>query len=146
MRDKSRGAALIEFAIVLPFILLMTAGMINVGSALWQFQQFTDAARYAARTTSHRSGHGITDCNLLIVRAEISAQQYVNNANINRFNWWALPVATIIVGDYDTFSIQFIDVQFDTQGDSNCIFCFQGFLKYIDLQVRGTFPLEKPCA
>ena len=48
-RDDERGAVLIEFALVLPLLLLLLAGMFDVGFAFQRYQAVTNAAREGAR-------------------------------------------------------------------------------------------------
>ena len=46
---KSRGAALLEMAIVLPLLLLLTLGLIEYGWMVMKQSQLSDVTRYAAR-------------------------------------------------------------------------------------------------
>ena len=48
-RDDERGAVLIEFALVLPLLLLLIVGMFDLGFAFQQYQAVTNAAREGAR-------------------------------------------------------------------------------------------------
>ncbi|PYR46146.1 MAG: hypothetical protein DMF95_19070, partial [Acidobacteria bacterium] len=49
MRDNERGAVLIEFALVLPLLLVLFAGMFDMGLAFQRYQAVTNAAREGAR-------------------------------------------------------------------------------------------------
>jgi len=54
---RTRGQALPEFALVLPLILLMTIGAIDLGRVLWALDSISNAAREGAR---HAIVHGGT--------------------------------------------------------------------------------------
>ncbi len=45
----SRGIAAVEFAIVLPFLMLMLFGMIEIGRALFHYHAVTKSVRDATR-------------------------------------------------------------------------------------------------
>jgi Flp pilus assembly protein TadG len=47
--DDERGAVLIEFALVLPLLLVLMAGMFDLGFAFQRYQAVTNAAREGAR-------------------------------------------------------------------------------------------------
>jgi hypothetical protein len=48
-RDNERGVVLIEFALVLPLLLVLFAGMFDLGLAFQRYQAVTNAAREGAR-------------------------------------------------------------------------------------------------
>ncbi len=47
--QRSEGAATVEFAILVPFILLLTCGIIDFGNLYSQFHTVNEAARVGAR-------------------------------------------------------------------------------------------------
>lgn len=49
LRRSERGAAMIEFAIVLPLLLLFICGIVDFGRALWAVNLLTSAARQGGR-------------------------------------------------------------------------------------------------
>ena len=49
MDDNERGAVLVEFALVLPLLLVLFAGMFDMGLAFQRYQAVTNAAREGAR-------------------------------------------------------------------------------------------------
>ena len=49
-RRKSRGQALVEFAIVLPVIALVVLGLLDLGRAVFTYNTLSQAARQANRT------------------------------------------------------------------------------------------------
>ena len=50
-RDQ-RGAAAVEFALVVPILLILVFGLIQYGLYFWALQGGADAARYAARLSA----------------------------------------------------------------------------------------------
>ena len=65
-RRGSRGAAIVEFALILPFLSMMALGMLTAGIALDRKQEITNAAREAARfgatVDEDQCADPITDC------------------------------------------------------------------------------------
>jgi Flp pilus assembly protein TadG len=51
-RRTERGAAALEFALVLPILLVLVFGLIQYGLYFWAYQGGADAARQAARTSA----------------------------------------------------------------------------------------------
>jgi Flp pilus assembly protein TadG len=51
---QSRGQSLLEFAVVLPLLLLLMAGLIEFGRAFYQYNTLAKAVRQAARYMSER--------------------------------------------------------------------------------------------
>lgn len=47
--NKSRGAAIVEMAIILPLLLLLTLGLIEYGWMVMKQSEISDITRYAAR-------------------------------------------------------------------------------------------------
>jgi hypothetical protein len=68
MRNRQSGVALVEFALVLPLLLLMTFIVIEYSRALYQYNTLTKSVRDAARFLSVQSpGAGITQAKNLVV-------------------------------------------------------------------------------
>jgi Flp pilus assembly protein TadG len=51
-RRTEKGAAALEFALVIPFLLILVFGLIQWGLYFWSYQGGADAARQAARTSA----------------------------------------------------------------------------------------------
>ena len=49
MKRSERGANLVEFAIVLPLLVLILAGLADLGRAFYNYMVITNAAREGAR-------------------------------------------------------------------------------------------------
>ena len=65
MRRRDRGAAIVEFALILPFLSLMALGTLTAGIALDRKQEITNAAREAARfgaTVHEDECDDVSDC------------------------------------------------------------------------------------
>lgn len=48
-RSEERGQTLVEFAIILSLLMMLTAGLVDVGRAFYQYNALSAAARYGAR-------------------------------------------------------------------------------------------------
>ena len=53
VRDKQRGAAVIEFALLLVLLLMFVAGIVEFGRAFWYYDALTKATRDATRYLSN---------------------------------------------------------------------------------------------
>lgn len=78
-----RGVELVEFALVLPILLILMAGIFNFGSAFALRQKMTNAAREAARivvssSLTNQNCASTTPCS--IVAAVTAMVAYMNNA------------------------------------------------------------------
>ncbi len=49
MRRRDRGQALVEFALVLPLMLAMLVGVLDLGRVIWAWDSVSNAAREGAR-------------------------------------------------------------------------------------------------
>lgn len=68
MKRKQRGVALVEFALVAPFLLLMTFIVVEYSRALYQYNTLTKSVRDAARFLSVQApGAGIAQAKNLVV-------------------------------------------------------------------------------
>jgi hypothetical protein len=68
IRNRQRGVALVEFALVLPLMLLMSFIVIEYSRALYQYNTLTKSVRDAARFLSVQSpGSGIAQAKNLVV-------------------------------------------------------------------------------
>jgi Flp pilus assembly protein TadG len=68
MRKMQRGVAIVEFALILPFLLLLTFLTTEFGRAIWQYNTLTKSVRDAARYLSVQTpGTHITEARNLMV-------------------------------------------------------------------------------
>jgi Flp pilus assembly protein TadG len=68
MRTKQAGVAIVEFALILPFLLLLTFLTTELGRAIWQYNTLTKSVRDAARYLSIQTpGTHITEARNLMV-------------------------------------------------------------------------------
>ncbi|HEV3005564.1 MAG TPA: TadE/TadG family type IV pilus assembly protein [Pirellulales bacterium] len=75
-RDSRRGAALVEFALVVPVLLLFLVGMIEVGRAIMVQQLITNASREGARVAGYESTTQTSSVTSAV-------NTYLSNVNIN---------------------------------------------------------------
>jgi Flp pilus assembly protein TadG len=72
---KQRGVAIVEFALILPFLVLLSITAAEFGRAIWEYQTLTksvrDAARYLAIQTPGAAA-GVTRARNLMVYGNLS--------------------------------------------------------------------------
>jgi len=78
-----RGQSLVEFALVVPILLLMLVGIIEFGRAWNVSQTVTDAARQGARIAAVLSGRGWLDPEITDSVDATVAASLLNGAHIN---------------------------------------------------------------
>ncbi len=61
-RRNGRGQSLVEFALVFPIIVLLIAGFIEIGRAVFAYNTIANAARQGARVAAVNQLPDITDC------------------------------------------------------------------------------------
>ncbi len=61
-RHRSRGQAIVEFALVFPLFILLLAGMIDFGIALYDYMTIINAARDGARLGADLCGETSPPC------------------------------------------------------------------------------------
>jgi len=89
-RGRTRGQALVEFAITLPIIVLLVAGVLELGRgytfAVATSNAARDGARYVAGKTSTSNGPGLTNmctlvtADLAAITSNVSCPTQVNHA------------------------------------------------------------------
>ena len=52
MKRRQKGVAIVEFALILPFLLLLTFITTEFGRAIWEYNTLTKSVRDAARYLS----------------------------------------------------------------------------------------------
>lgn len=59
---RAGGQSLVEFALVIPIIVLLAAGFVEVGRAVFAYNTIANAARQGARVAAVNQIKGVTDC------------------------------------------------------------------------------------
>jgi|SRR6185369_12202425 len=73
MKKRQAGVAIVEFALILPFLLLLTFLTTEFGRAIWQYNTLTKSVRDAARYLSVQTpGTHITEARNLMVYGNIA--------------------------------------------------------------------------
>src|SRR5512133_4185192 len=73
MKRKQGGVALVEFALILPFLLLLSIITFEFGRAIWQYNTLTKSVRDAARYLSLQTpGTKITQARNLMVYGNLA--------------------------------------------------------------------------
>lgn len=82
--NRQQGVAAVEFALVIVFLLLLTAGIIEFGRAFWYYDALTKATRDGARILSLADKDTFsTAVPSFIEAAKNRVVQAANSANIN---------------------------------------------------------------
>ena len=148
-RCRMRGAVAIEFAITLPLLCLFLSGVINLGSMLWQLQQFSDAARHGARIAANRSNDLVAPtCLNLCAMAIARSTDYINLNSLDPSGFWDDPSSCIVSASSSgptTFTGDYIKVRIKTPGPQNCVFCYGNLLNYISISLESLFLIEGRC-
>jgi TadE-like protein len=77
-RSADRGASLVEFALLAPFLILLLLGIIELGYVLGEFNDVRHGAREAARAAAVNAGdnsfiHGVT-CDAMDLTSNVTVQ------------------------------------------------------------------------
>lgn len=160
-RGNQGGAVMIEFAIALPLLMLMISGVANLGSMLWQIQQFSDAARHGARIAANRSNDAparscsnLGDPNSLAYIARQASMNYINGNNLDNMGWWDDPIPSIVSVSWSDGATRFpqsgaanyIKVRIQTSATTtNCVLCYGNMLSYLNVGVESLFLVEGAC-
>ena len=73
MKKRQAGVAIVEFALILPFLLLLTFITTEFGRAIWEYNTLTKSVRDAARYLSVQTpGSHITETRNLIVYGNVA--------------------------------------------------------------------------
>lgn len=59
---RARGQSLVEFALVFPIIVLLIAGFVEIGRAVFAYNTIANAARQGARVATVNQLANVTDC------------------------------------------------------------------------------------
>jgi Flp pilus assembly protein TadG len=89
---EERGAALVEFALALPLLLVVIAGIVDFGFAFQRYEVVTNAAREGARMAVLPVGYSTTEIQTR-VREYVRVGLSLDTATLNA----ALPVANVQV-------------------------------------------------
>jgi len=61
-RTRARGQSLVEFALILPIIVLLVVAFVEVGRAVFAYNTIANAARQAVRVATVNQLSDVTDC------------------------------------------------------------------------------------
>jgi Flp pilus assembly protein TadG len=61
-RSDARGQSLVEFALIFPIIILLVAGFVEIGRAVFAYNTIANAARQGARVATVNQLANVTDC------------------------------------------------------------------------------------
>lgn len=120
-RQPPAGAAVIEFALVLPMLLLMVFGIVNFGALMYDQSVITNAAREGARFASvHTSATSGSNCTNSYSATPADPCQVAYSYAYNRlisFNGVRSPQVTYIAASgFDSGAPQSVTVTYSYKG------------------------------
>lgn len=92
-RGQQAGAALVEFALVLPVLLLLSLTVSELGRAFWHYKVLVQSARESARyLAAQKPGDGLDAARHLVLQGNVSGVgpyqlAYLNAAQPVQMNW-----------------------------------------------------------
>ena len=151
---QTKGAAMVEFAIILPLFFILIAGMIDVGSFLYQLVLSSDAARYGARAAALRSGNPeqiVYSCQELKDASNAATTDYmVNTLKIPQNNWQLVGSGAdicMLKSSDMVWSVPIVkqSIQITNTATDTCLFCYLSQFTSIRPLISATFMLPYPC-
>lgn len=92
MADDTRGTAALEFGLLLPFMVVLLAGVTDIGRSIWHHHSLQkgvqDAARYLSRVDVPLTAAQRTAAKNILLRGDF------NGTKPLRFGYWASSVTT----------------------------------------------------
>ena len=136
------GNAAVELAILLPFLILVNVGLVNLGTMLGRMQLLSDAARSGARygaALSYAGVSGPASCGDVAQKAQDSARRYLDNAHVQGDQFQI--DSAVVAG-----TPKLIKVSVKNKDAKNCLLCVAGFPERYGVNTSAVFPLENDCS
>lgn len=161
--SDEQGVSLLEFALGIPFIIVVVAGLIDVGFALRRSDVIANAARQGALTAAAVSGDAPVGapftCGALATQAVANTQNYLQAAGLDLTDWVVGPIQVApnppgpvfldFVEDPGTSNEvtgKTITVSVEPSGTQRgCILCLTNYVAAIKPRAQSVFALETPC-
>jgi Flp pilus assembly protein TadG len=99
-RTRCRGVSTVEFALVLPLLLVLTLGAIRYGHLFLKAQQITNAARHGARTAVR------SDASVDAVLAEVDGLMTAANMGASGYSVTLTPTDVAAPGMGESVTVQ----------------------------------------
>lgn len=115
-KTRQQGVALIEFALILPFLLLLSIIAFEFGRAIWEYNSLTKSVRDAARYLSLQTpGTKITQARNLMVYGNLGGTgtplaRGLTTANVPAPTWQTAGAAPVI----NTVTVRITGYQFSS--------------------------------
>lgn len=104
-RDRQRGATLVEAALVLPIIILLTVSLVELGLAFREFLTLSFTAREAARVGALAGNDVDADCNIIAGIVEAFGPSDLGDVQIQIFKA-SEDSGQPVVGDINTWALK----------------------------------------
>jgi hypothetical protein len=160
---SEQGISILELAIILPVMLLLIAGMIDMGFSMSRVKSVVSASRQAARVASSHSKllsaavacgtpvqRNCAELDPLPVSASVTdiashaACSYLNENAPPREAWIVeVPTPVEIFEDGSSFFTTSVSVTYEGR---NCFICMHQLVTTFEPRSRSSFVLEAPCS
>ena len=156
-KNPASGASAVEFALILPLILLIAAALMNAGMLMWQIQLVLEGGRHSARLATSLSNYpGMNNCSSLKTEAANAnnlyhrgktqnGSQISGGSGIKNAQWKSLSE----VEDIDQVEAEwagkpfpFLSVTRQTEPNASCVLCFGGVWENLRRPFPVIFPIE----
>ena len=154
--SRYRGVALVEFAIVVGFVILpLCTAIFSIGRFLWQIQFVSDAARFGVRSANALSHTDNTlHCNELLKLAKGQALAYRTSIieewereGRSPSKLWNDPVVAVFPAyTFRGVKMRSIELRFPPKEQDNCLVCYQSLLRRILPRVSASFDISMKSA
>ncbi|NMC62692.1 MAG: pilus assembly protein [SAR324 cluster bacterium] len=136
------GAVLVEFAIVLPLVILLVMFLVNIASFIWEIEILNDAARYGARAGQLADSNQVAAANTAAKQYMVNHKSDLITTSGSRSDWagfarWNDPNAstnqrTLLIPpptpnwpNKVDLSITSLNMTISTKSNPTCFFCIQ---------------------
>ena len=144
-----KGAILVELSLVIPMLLLITVGVVNIASIIWQTQVVMEGMNTAVRKATNLSNDYLpclTIENEAVQVFNTYRSTYGNRMGVN------LPLVAsdapqyaFIPRVYDGYARTLIKISMNTMPVDNCVLCMGRMMSYMPITLTKQFALEWVC-
>ena len=143
-----KGAILVELSLVIPLLLLITVGVVNIASIIWQTQVVMEGMNTAVRKATNLSNDYLpclTIENEAVQVFNTYRSAYGNRMGVNLTSSWSDPAVCIHTKVYDGYARTLIKISMNTMPVDNCVLCMGRMMSYMPITLTKQFALEWVC-
>ena len=143
---SERGVSVIEFSFVLPLLLILTTGVVNLGSAIIQVQEFSGAVRHGARLAANQSNFETTCSTLQNSGTEATTSYVRGGPGVYMADGWQDAEVRKLSVTWDGLEQEYFEISVGTRTEEdNCLFCYQGIIDRFQVDLNSLFAVEDEC-